>query len=259
MKRTIMRAVALTLLLAMGFAAVSASAFTSRQAVMAETTADSAVQIGQYLLPADMLLGDVNNDGIVNASDAIIVLRYTLNVMGLTTSQLAAADCNGDGAVDTADALIIMRYCIGTPMPEPEPTPQITGPTIIVDNATASAGETVTVNVRVENNPGVSGAKLTLSYDSRLTLTNAVSGTAFSSLDYTNPPAYTSPCYFNWDSLTGMATDDGIILTLTFIVSASVSQGDSMNVMLSYNYGDIYDEDINDLDFELINGTITIN
>ena len=256
MKRTIMRAVALTLLLVMGFAVISASAFTSKQTVMAETTADSVVQIGQYLLPADMLLGDVNNDGIVNASDAIIVLRYTLNVMGLTTSQLAAADCNGDGIVDTADALIIMRYCIGTPMPEPEP--QIDGPTFIVEKVTASAGSTVSVTVRVENNPGVAGAILTLSFDERLTLKGATAGEAFSYLQYTKPGQFVNPCNFSWDSESGMATDDGVVLTLNFEVSDSANVGEELGINLSYRHGDIYDENLDDLDFAIVNGSITV-
>lgn len=128
-----------------------------------------------------------------------------------------------------------------------------------VDNATASAGDTVTVTVRIVNNPGVAGAVLRLSYDSNLTLTGAASGEAFSYLQYTRPGQYSNPCNFSWDSESGMATDDGTILTLTFRVSDSVSSGDKLNVNVSYTHGDIYDENLDDVDLDIINSHITIN
>ena len=202
------------------------------------------------------LTGDVNGDGSVTASDALMALRHAMNLIQLNAEQIARGDCDGDGDVDVDDALTILRYCLGISIPDP--TPVIDGPTIIVDDATAAAGENVTVTVRVENNPGVAGAKLLLTYDSGLTLIGEQSGPAFSSLDYTRPAYYTSPCYFNWDSMTGMATEDGVILTLTFTVSNSVSQGDVLNVSISYSQGDIYDEDTEDVDFDIINGAVTI-
>lgn len=258
MKRTLLRSIAFALLLAMGLGILSASTWTSNKTAMADSLAYSVQLAGQNFESTDTLRGDVNGDGVVNASDAILVLRYALNVLGLTTTQLAAADCNGDGVVDSQDALIIMRYCIGNPMPDPEPG-TTTEPTIIVDNATAAPGATVQVTVRVENNPGVAGAVLTLSYDSNITLTAAVVGDAFAVLQYTRPGQFVSPCNFSWDSESGMATEDGTIITLTFAVSNSVSAGDSLNVALSYRSGDIYDEDLNDVDFNIVNGHITIN
>lgn len=56
-----------------------------------------------------------------------------------------------------------------------------------------------------------------------------------------------------------MATDDGTILTLTFRVSDSVSSGDKLNVNISYTHGDIYDENLDDVDLDIINSHITIN
>ena len=57
--------------------------------------------------------GDVNNDGSVNALDAILVLRYSLNSSSLTPAQLAAADVNGDGSVNALDAILILRRAMG--------------------------------------------------------------------------------------------------------------------------------------------------
>lgn len=75
-----------------------------------------------------------------------------------------------------------------------------TEPTIVVDSKSASSGSTVSVDLLVVNNPGMAGAKITVSYAEELTLLEAVSGEAFAALDYTRPGVFTSPCNFNWDS-----------------------------------------------------------
>ena len=137
-------------------------------------------------------------------------------------------------------------------------SPIITTPTITVSNATASAGETVTVTVKVVSNPGVAGAKIKLNYDSRLSLTSAVSGEAFAALDYTAPAKLVNGCPFNWDSLDAETKVDGTILTLTFVVSGSASVGDALNISVSYVNGDIYNANLDDVLFETVGGTITV-
>ena len=53
-----------------------------------------------------------------------------------------------------------------------------TEPTIVVDSKSASSGSTVSVDLLVVNNPGMAGAKITVSYAEELTLLEAVSGEA---------------------------------------------------------------------------------
>lgn len=62
-------------------------------------------------------LGDLNDDGIVDAADAILVLRYDAGLTTLTAKQLAAGDLNGDGLVDAADAIKIRRIDAGFEAP----------------------------------------------------------------------------------------------------------------------------------------------
>ena len=133
-----------------------------------------------------------------------------------------------------------------------------TSPTLIVGDATASAGGTVTVTLQIANNPGVAGAKFTVNYDSKLTLTNAVSGEVFSALDYTPPAALADGCPFNWDSLDAQATADGTFLTLTFTVADSALAGEQLDVSVSYVDGDVYNTNLQDLSFDIVNGTVTI-
>ena len=134
----------------------------------------------------------------------------------------------------------------------------ISDPTIIVDTINAHIGEMVTVNIRIKNNPGIAGTTLTISYDEKLTLFSASSGEVFSSLAYTEPGEFVSPCNFLWDSQSGMATDDGIILTLQFAVSAETQIGDRLNINCSYSAGDIYDENLDDVILATVNGSVII-
>lgn len=64
---------------------------------------------------SDRMLGDVNNDGVVDAVDATRTLRaYTLIMSnmdsGFTPAETAAADVDGDGAITGIDATLILKY-----------------------------------------------------------------------------------------------------------------------------------------------------
>ncbi len=54
-------------------------------------------------------LGDVNNDGKINASDARTTLRASAKLETLTDEQLKVADVDFNGRVSAADARIILR------------------------------------------------------------------------------------------------------------------------------------------------------
>ena len=135
---------------------------------------------------------------------------------------------------------------------------QVQGAAFQVGNVTGAPGQTVQVPVTVVNNPGVAGARITISYDKALTLTDGKTGTAFSGLQFTAPGKFTSPCNFTWDSESGMATGNGTVLTLTFKIPANAVAGETYKVGCSYRDGDIYDEDLNDVSFEMFSGTITV-
>lgn len=58
------------------------------------------------------LLGDVDFDGDVDASDALLVLRYVLGLVSFDDTTLAIADVNRDGVVDSADVIFILRMAL---------------------------------------------------------------------------------------------------------------------------------------------------
>lgn len=129
--------------------------------------------------------------------------------------------------------------------------------TVNVESVTAVAGATVDVNVKISNNPGIAGATFTLAYHKDLTLIKATSGAAFSGLDFTQPGTFTNPCNFTWDSENDEATEDGVVLTLTFQIAETAKKNSKLNVEVSYRYGDIFNND-KDLNLDIINGNIIV-
>ena len=62
--------------------------------------------------PNVVMAGDVNGDGEVDLSDAIMVTYYSLHVAPDNFNE-AAADMNGDGEIDLSDAIIIIYKSLG--------------------------------------------------------------------------------------------------------------------------------------------------
>ncbi|MBQ1685655.1 MAG: dockerin type I repeat-containing protein, partial [Clostridia bacterium] len=60
-----------------------------------------------------MLLGDVDLDGEVTVSDALLAMRYAMGLVELTEQQLDQLDVNFDGEYDLVDATLILRYAMG--------------------------------------------------------------------------------------------------------------------------------------------------
>lgn len=83
-----------------------------------KNVATSALQIvAEYADYMDALIlpGDVNGDGLVNASDAarILIAAALLGASetsGLTEAQEKAADVDGDGLVNSSDAALVLMY-----------------------------------------------------------------------------------------------------------------------------------------------------
>ena len=65
-----------------------------------------------FTYPQPVLMADVNGDGEVDLSDAIMVTYYSLHVVPANFNE-AAADVNGDGEIDLSDAIIIIYKSLG--------------------------------------------------------------------------------------------------------------------------------------------------
>ena len=75
-----------------------------------DTRFDSKNYVATVEYEAGYMLGDVNNDGIPDAKDALMVLQINGKLITPTEAQKAAADVNKDGVPDAKDALKILQY-----------------------------------------------------------------------------------------------------------------------------------------------------
>ena len=63
--------------------------------------------------PKGMLMyGDVNQDGTVDAKDALLVLKAAVGKATLTNEQRVLANVDGDGAINAKDALLILKKAV---------------------------------------------------------------------------------------------------------------------------------------------------
>lgn len=131
---------------------------------------------------------------------------------------------------------------------------------VSVDTVSAAPGSTVQVAVRVKDNPGILGAKLTFEYDDGLTLIDAKAGEAFSVLTMTKPGRFESPCAFVWDGQEIGDEDvrDGVILTLTFEVASDSTGYEHRTIRVSCGSNDFVDRDLQPMRIDLTDGGVSV-
>lgn len=130
-------------------------------------------------------------------------------------------------------------------------------PAVTIGSVTGKGGQTVNVALDLKNNPGVAGMILKLSYDSNLKLTNVTSGSALSGLTFTAPGDLSAnPVNLLW---AGMDADfaNGTIAVLTFEIPDGLEEG-TYEIKASYSAGDIYDDNLEDIDVNIVNGAVNV-
>ncbi|SDB52679.1 Dockerin type I repeat-containing protein, partial [Ruminococcaceae bacterium FB2012] len=151
------------------------------------------------------------------------------------------------------------RECSVCHIHEVSAIPQLpagTAPQITADRVTASAGKTVTVDIRIKNNPGIASLSLEAAYDSSvMTLVKAESGiyagTSFG-------PVGTEPLVISWSA--GGGTDNiqnGLLARLTFEVKEKAGKG-KYPITLSYTEGKIYNKEHKNVNFSAVSGSVEV-
>lgn len=62
---------------------------------------------------AKQILGDINNDGKIDAIDAYVCLKAASGGVSLDTEEAARADVNEDGRVDAVDQRQLFQHILG--------------------------------------------------------------------------------------------------------------------------------------------------
>ena len=60
----------------------------------------------------DFILGDVNQDAVINVLDIIVIMNYILNVIDLTPEQMALSDMNQDQGINILDIVLLIGEII---------------------------------------------------------------------------------------------------------------------------------------------------
>ncbi len=93
--------------------------FDQNDAELVPTSINSAIKNGNcsttlYAIwtkdVSEAKIGDVNNDGAVDITDATMIQKHIANIVDFTDDKKGAADINGDGVVNIADATSVQKY-----------------------------------------------------------------------------------------------------------------------------------------------------
>ena len=58
-------------------------------------------------------IGDVDGDGVVRVSDAVLIMRCALGLIEFTPEQILCGDVDDDGVIKIADAVMVVRIALG--------------------------------------------------------------------------------------------------------------------------------------------------
>lgn len=138
--------------------------------------------------------------------------------------------------------------------------PNINAAKFVVSSPKANVGQTVTVTVSVENNPGIIAARLSIGYDAtKLQLTGVVSSGLIGGTFTAGNDISANPYTVLWED--GLAsnnyTGNGVMATYTFLVLENAALGVTP-ITVSYDQGSTFNCDMEDVEFALENGSIEI-
>lgn len=77
-----------------------------------DQTLSSGGLVASFQAYVPYTLGDVNDDGTIDVSDALMALQSAVNLLQLTESQILAADVDRNLTVDVSDALLLLKYSV---------------------------------------------------------------------------------------------------------------------------------------------------
>ena len=131
---------------------------------------------------------------------------------------------------------------------------------VVIESKKARAGKTVLVNVSLQNNPGIWGMDLRISYDkTAMTLTSVENGDFYQNSEWTkgnlNADVYTLS--YEASGFDDITTASGTLATLNLKIKDNAVPG-TYNVSATYNPGDIINVSFEDINFDISNGSITV-
>lgn len=128
----------------------------------------------------------------------------------------------------------------------------------VVSRISEKSGATVNVDVSIQNNPGITALKISLSYPTdELTLKNVEYKSLFSS-HATGSNKMNSPFTISWFSNSSSnESANGVLATLTFEIANDAADG-TYPVELSYDPDDVFNSQFDNVEFAISNGAVIV-
>ena len=130
---------------------------------------------------------------------------------------------------------------------------------ISVGKVSGTPGETVTVAIKLDSNPGIIAARLKIAYNSDvLTLTDVKDGGILGEYVFGGDKT-ANPYFVTWEN--GLAESDytttGTLVYLTFKIAENASSGE-LPITVTYEPEEIYNMDLTNVGFTITQGAVTI-
>lgn len=190
-----------------------------------------------------------NKSIIWNSSDEKVakVTNGTVTAIGAGNATITASTADG---TKKATCTVTVKKVISE-----------NAPIIKASSATATKGGTVEVKIDISNNPGIIAMLFNVEYDTRLTLLSVENGSVLPNPQHNTSNVSKNPFTVNFasDTATENITSNGTIITFKFKVHENADTG-TAPIKITYDASNaaIYDKDFNDVNFEIINGEVTI-
>ena len=134
---------------------------------------------------------------------------------------------------------------------------EISGPTIIFDKVTANAGETISVKLKLYNNPGIAASTFKIMYDSSVLTLNSVDFNNQFGGDFDSLGSLNAPVSISWSSMSDINNNE-VFLTLNFKVKDDAQVDSTSNISVIYNAGDFCNLNEDDVFFAVVSGSVTV-
>ena len=155
-------------------------------------------------------------------------------------------------AMVLAVLMLVSVLCVGVSADEVQ-----NAPAFVADSVTASAGKTVDVAIRTQNNPGIVGLRIAVSYDASVLTPTAMVEKDFAGATF--GPLTNNPLVVSWvDAIHPDVTTDGVVAVITFQVAEDAAAGTYPITIGFVDETDIFNAAFDVIAFDTIAGAVTV-
>ncbi len=207
---------------------------------------------GTIKLTATITPNDADNQNVIwaSSSDVIATVDNEGNVVAVSEGIAVITATSKEGG--------FVAYCVVNVSAKKDIEP--TKPIIEVESKVGVVGNRVAVNIALRNNPGIASATMRVKFDT--TVMTLVEVKDLGNLGTkVHKPELVSPYTLAWanDTISDNITYNGNVVTLIFEISENADLA-AYPIEISYNYDnyDIYNVDAEKVNFQTVNGSVTV-